>query len=212
MLAALAFLFFGWPLLVAIGIFFIVISILFEEDWWFINLFFVAVSATLLYFAGHISIPNWTEIVLYVACYFGLGIMWSFYKWIIFVHDLKKEIEAFIACNPRHGFGVGVNYVMKNWADMKREERFETIWSECLCDTKFYKFLNSNEVKAGKLAPTLSTWQNKGRIVSWIAYWPLSVVNYVFERLIRDIINWVIDSLKGIYNSIAEYILKGLRI
>lgn len=210
--ATLAFVFFGWPLVLFLAFLVIGIGITFkDEDFWW-PLFFIILPLVLLYFAGHISYPGWKALLAYVGYYLAVGIGWSFYKWVIFVRDLKKHVEAFIENSPTKGFNIDREYKSISWANMTSEQKGETLWGECLCLSDFSTTLESKEVKKLNLIPSLSTGKNRTRVISWIVYWPFSVINYVFERLIRDILDWVVDVLKGVYNAVAKQIMRSVKI
>lgn len=49
---------------------------------------------------------------------------------------------------------------------------------------------------------------NIGRVVSWIFYWPFDIPFTILFGPLKRLGNWCVKSLSGIYNSIAESILK----
>lgn len=47
-------------------------------------------------------------------------------------------------------------------------------------------------------------FNNKVKLITWSVYWPFSVVNYAFGRLINDMYEWFINRLGNIYSKIAD--------
>lgn len=198
MFLALAAFLSGWIGLAVLVVYAFVIGALFEDDWWFRGLLFLAVPFGVAYGLGLASLPGLTEIGVYFGVYALVGVVWSFFKWILFCTDLKKLLKEKVS-------------ETKNWTSLSNEEKGKALWG-AIVFSKFSPFIDRDAVvEKLNVAPHLGTWQNKAKVFNWIAYWPFSVINYIFDRLIRDLVDWVIESLKGIYNAIAANIMRGLQ-
>jgi hypothetical protein len=219
-----------WPLTLGVlgavalvGAFLIVVGYFFEDDWYFKGFLALGLVGAYLWFRGSFEHLDWRLAGLYAGGYLASGIVWSLYKWVIFVSDLKKHIQEYMQQKFQvtrnkpnaHEFTrdfdkTQLTYV--KWAELTKEEKGSKLQNH-LSTTKYAEFLNVERVKEDlHVTPTLSTWTNKAKIVSWIVYWPLSVASYVFGRLLKDLIDFVIENLKGVYNLIAASIMKGLEI
>lgn len=69
-------------------------------------------------------------------------------------------------------------------------------------------FKDLNKTPANLVAPNWT--DNKLKITTWVIYWPLSGINYIFGRLITDLYNWIISKLGGVYQSITDRHFKSL--
>lgn len=201
----------GWPLLVGFAVIFLIVAYDYKDEYGF-GLFWLAVFLGALHFAKMITLPTGWDILLWLGIYFAAGAVWSLYKWIMLIRRLKRTVEVFIASGPTWDFYENNARKQLTWEQMTTVQRRDVLWRECICNSEFYKILESEQVRQGNLVPSLTGQYNRGKILDWIMGWPFSVLNYVFDKLLRDIAELIIDSLKGIYNTISEQILKGLRI
>jgi len=71
---------------------------------------------------------------------------------------------------------------------------------------------NPNYVdKEAYVRDVTSIQYNIGKISSWIVNWPFSIIYYVFNNLIKDCIEFIIEHFSFVYNYILEFTLKGLK-
>jgi len=226
--AAIATSFWIFPLLI---MYLFIVSIFFDDDWYFLGFFFLAIPLVLIYFslreAGSFEMPSWQTLIMSFGGYFVFGTAWSLYKWRVFVKDLRKAVESIVSTvKPTVWREVEKLVTLRNgetrketdrsrvnvaWPELKTEEKGEYL-SEVL-SSKFTEFLDKEKLKSElRLTPSIDHWKTKGKVFTWILYWPFSLVNYVFGRLIKDLIDSIIEQLKGVYNAIAAQVMKGLEV
>ena len=51
----------------------------------------------------------------------------------------------------------------------------------------------------------------QNRIVRWIAYWPLSIINYFIGHFIFEFFSWLADTLEGSFKKITELIYNRIK-
>lgn len=206
----------SWWGLVLLVTYLFIIGALFEDDWWFRGFIFLAVPVGIAYLAGVVGVPSFTQLGLLFGGYFIAGAIWSIYKWIVFVKDLKRDLTKHIETGRFTNGKTGTAYMGQlTWAELDKEAKGKALYEFIVHGegSKYIDFLSKDKVRDDlNVTPHLSTWGNRAKIFTWIMYWPFSVIKYVFERLLKDLVDWIIDSLKGIYNRIAEDIMKGLQI
>lgn len=68
------------------------------------------------------------------------------------------------------------------------------------------EFLRSIKNKVHSWRPRAS--EEKLRITSWIAYWPISMLLWVLKDPITRIVNWVFKKMTGVYGRISDHIYR----
>jgi hypothetical protein len=206
---------FSWIGLAILVVYLFVIAAWFEDDWWFKGLLFLALPILLAFEIGAIGFPGWANLGYLAVAYFLVGTVWSFFKWIILVTDLKKDVMKLMNPEVKHDNGKrGMDNSMVVWADLDGRTKANHLWSNFFRPgTKYYGFKQVTELEETlNITPNVSSVYAKARIFSWIAYWPLSTLKYVFERLLKDLVDFIIERLKGVYNLLAANIMKGFQV
>ena len=189
-----------WP---AVFVFFVVVSIFYDDDWLWAGIFFFVLPVVLLFvlFNG-VVIPPLSTLLLFSGGYLVVGFGWSFVKWLLTISKLRNQLEQTIST-------------------YKPEYLKPTNWSEVTSHDKgkyLYDRLNSKEKDLVKSAdfwnfdfvPKLSN--NKARVTRWIMYWPLSFLNYLFGRLLKDLIEAILNKLRGLYDAAARWMMGNLKV
>lgn len=84
---------------------------------------------------------------------------------------------------------------------------------------KWYAYVKKKKLKSIEKLKTGDTWSilskseldlkyHKGRIISWMCYWPFSVLWMLVNDPIREVFNFLFEKIKGIYSRIAENAIK----
>jgi len=148
---------------------------------------------------------NMVYIVAAIPAYFGLGFIWSFVKWIMFLYDKREEAQKELEAYKRR-----YRQYLKDWEKESKQESSisglekpkETIpWTfEEYMDTKRYANYNTPP-KAGDY---------KSRIVHWICYWPTSVIWFLISDMIKKIGNFLFQMFSGWYQKLSNKIFSDL--
>jgi hypothetical protein len=144
----------------------------------------------LLKFLAGVNIPllAWEHpglAVLFILGYFLVGTIWSIGKWYLFVKDRRAKYDEAKA----------------NWSpDLSRGGKiYANVATEWEKSHEYLRFKNS---KNG-LAPLVR--DNKSRILTWMGYWPWSMlwtlINDPIKRAFKTIYNHIHDTLQSISNS-----------
>lgn len=194
----------GWLGLVVLGIYFFVIAALFEDDWWFKGFLFLALPLAFAYGLGVIGIPDWKVAMYVVGGYLATGIAWSFPRYAILVSDIRKAVEKIKSSSA-------------NWTTTPNSQKGDRLRAILFGygnkGRNLSDFLDADEIQRNlNVMPSVSSIEAKARIFSWVLYWPFSMLNYIYTRLLKDLIDFIVERMKGVYNLIAQQIMRGLEI
>lgn len=122
-------------------------------------------------------------VMLYFLYYIAAGTVWAIIKWWLFLLKFKEERAS----------------RLEDFHEGQREakERFshgESYHSDCELITKTdYQFLSKEYYKNTQLsrAPKIRAYKNK--FVSWLTFWPFSVVGTILHDLIKRISTWIYE-------------------
>lgn len=113
--------------------------------------------------------------------YFMLGLLWSVFKWHLFVsheaahlRQLKKEFLA------------KKNLEVSAIPDALIEEFKRSVSFSNLC---VYR-------------PSVT--QNKERITCWVAYWPMSIIWFVLDDFVKNMAEAIYDRMASTYQSVLD--------
>lgn len=206
-----------WIILSTVVLYFFIVGALFRDDWWFKGLLFLVIPFAIIFGFGVAEIPSWSTIGWLSAGYVGVGLVWSVFRWVIFVKDFKKVVEKLLLDLSEQQF-LNDDGVRCKWASLSTRQKGEQLFGGLYAkyDYSHYEFrdhLDEKEVKQKlNLVPNVSQWQCKARVVAWVMYWPLSAINYAYVRLLKDLVDFFIERMKGVYNRIATNIMQGVQV
>lgn len=127
----------------------------------------------------------------YIILYFGLGVLWSFVKWYLYVQDqARKYHEHRAEFQERKGLAAGTRNnpsPIGNLAEWKEHCRQYNIPTEALQVRRY-----------------------KGKITTWIVYWPWSCLWTLINDPIRRLVNYLFEELQELYQSVARRAAKGV--
>jgi len=126
-----------------------------------------------------LTILSWEELVWYSLVYIIIGIIYSTYRFTLCLKKARKQYYFDLDRNV----GKGKLYLSK----------------------KDY-FAHLTDYAIAEYTPTFKGF--KDEISTWLLFWPLSVVIYLFEDIIGKFATWVVNSIKSIYIKFREVILK----
>jgi len=132
-----------------------------------------------------------------VGCIVGyllLGTGWSFGKWWFYLKRCRREYDRIRA-------------------DFMRQQKIEgdTIpadkrkaWREYWAHHVSYDYLSQRD------DPRPRAGQHKGRIMTWMVYWPWSMVWTIINDPIKRAFKEIFLRLKAVYQAIADHVFKGV--
>jgi hypothetical protein len=125
---------------------------------WPIFLNVVVIACLYFFYRSEINLGlTTTQIILFSLAYIGIGLAWSFFKWLKFVkYKYRQYLKA------------------QNSSYSRTMEDFKPKVSE-----------------------------EKDQLISWIVFWPYSMVRYAFVQLLGDLMDELIKRFTGVYNTIT---------
>lgn len=188
-------------------------------------LFFSAVAfwSAHLYMTGVPFTISLGTIGLYVAYDLLIGTTWSIFRWFLMIRDFRVELREIIKDwdSDKNRLDIeerinknlrAANTAWKPWADLTNVEQGKEILDKSagLFKNRIYNMSDNSALREGKLFPRLTHKYNRDRLASWILFWPFSMIDFFFRKLLREVIDGIINTCKAIYNSITKSMLKGL--
>ena len=132
----------------------------------------------------------------YVAAYVIVGVLWSFIKWYLKVSEkadeLKDEKVKFLKMSKtsyeKRGISAPKNLPEIDEITYKTEvpEKFKEEWHSKIQ----FKLLKASE--------------HKGLIVSWVTYWPFSMLWSFLDDFVHQMISRLVTKFQKIYESITK--------
>ncbi len=131
----------------------------------------------------------------FVLCYVLAGVIWSFVKWYTYVKD------AFVKFNKIK------DECIKELGDIKTEENLKRFISR-LRDVSEYSLIEryySFDDAVSKISPKAK--EKKTIIISWISYWPISLIATLLNNPFKRFFEWVYSLVSSSYDEISKKIL-----
>ena len=137
---------------------------------------------------------NPLDTFLFIGGYIVSGVIWSVIKWKSYISRSARHFE-----NLKVEFKVKVGDMGGNW---KR-------WVEYLNDNSSqlrssYRFQDSDEPADIIKKITINANSKKSLIVSWIAYWPMSLGATLLNDPLRRFGNYIYDRISGKFQRMSE--------
>jgi hypothetical protein len=158
------------------------------------------VYAVTLYHFG-ISMGSWTHWLPLLGIYLVIGVIWSTAKWWIFcgkVRDQVKERVALFDSTVEDG---------DNADDVARSFMSHMSSDNRLFQYKSFPYMHDHTVPWSRkgvidaLVPLVS--EHKGVVLTWLFCWPMSVLKWALADMLRDLYNFVFNTIKGAFQKIA---------
>lgn len=189
------------PILITLLVIFIIlisVTVEIEEAGWATTIF--SVSIALIFWHYWSDIWGWVsqnpvDTIVFTVGYILSGIIWSIIKWKSYISDSARYFESlkteFIA---KYG-DIGSNWI--KWID------FLNSHSEKL--TKSYgSFKVEHEPSDIIKKITINANDKKSVIVSWIAYWPMSIGATLLNDPVRRLMSYIYDRISGLFQRMSD--------
>ncbi len=154
-------------------------------------LLFVGLSD--LFFDTGIFMSMWHNpgnIFLALLGYLGAGLAWSFPKWWFYVRKLRDEFNVTLV-DYRKRYRIDPNVKL----DAEQIEKFHMYTS--------HKWSNA--------IPPLAS-QHKTLILTWMMYWPFSIIGTLCDEPLKKAFNLVFETFRGLYQKISESAFRGVEL
>ena len=150
-----------WQTTILVGLITMMVVTGFAES--FSSIIYAASIVGVLIYLGKFdfSTVNYTMVILYTLGYLLIGILWSAYKWFLYVIKYTKDYNRDSELSWKHAYEEKRNKVTLE--EYKASEA-----------SKMHLPSSSNKIE---------------EISMWILFWELSMLSYVFSDLIKDIIS-----------------------
>jgi hypothetical protein len=129
---------------------------------------------------------------LLIGAYFALGIGWSIFKWVLFLHKQNFKYEDFKA-----------QFLQKNNAK-ELTPALAVQLLEGIVD--FNKYL-STEDRVSADPPQFR--DHKGTLTRWATYWPFSMIGFALNDIVRKSWTYIVNLLQSTYQRISNHIFRG---
>jgi len=220
-----------WPCLLIFSELILLIFLAYHDNALMSFISFV-VAGLILMFISQINIFKyvWTnpgQVFLWVLIYYiPIGLIWSVFRWGIYVYGEKRDILAnqqrFLSRMKRR-FAVTDDRNVDLAVKWFRQRGGISITRENLSKDQMEDFTTHvmESLNLGKIPDILlGEWESEyacekpsikdsaEKAVSWIAFWPFSMICYCFSDLLIDVARWVRRKFSHVYDLITNWIFK----
>lgn len=187
----------GWWFWVAFLLWLGLVWALTENDHGILGLLSTIGYCCILQFVFHVDIAGWVlknpwHLTLFVGGYFIAGSIWSFWRWFLFVRD---KLEPY-------------NKLKAEWLLKKGVVQFDVIPDELRED--WVKYIEE-DYQRRDLVKTPLVRDNRSKIMRWIGYWPLSVVTWAFNDMVRRFVKIIYNSIHDWLQSVANRVFSKVK-
>jgi hypothetical protein len=188
--------------LILLGAFFILGALLTEiENFGWTTLCFIVTLALLgVHFECNPATYVWEhklDIFKHLTGYVGIGIVWSFVRWVLHLRKFRslfRHLKAEYSKHPKADLDEPL--IPTSWA-----------WKQVLDAAKLPEH---HTVDLSRLRiPRASN--HKARITAWASYWPYSIVGYLGNLLFHDLIIAIYEKLQWFYEHAAKWMFRNDR-
>lgn len=158
---------------------------------------------------------NPLESIGFILGYVLLGILWSLFKWWLYVNEKASHIRR-----KRYEFLKDRKKKYQKIKDKKYSGVFRESWKE------LYNLLENLTEDTSVPDALIKDWShyisyhadipkassNKSKIAIWITYWPLSVIWSFLSDFIHRFMKQLVLKIKFIYDGISNRAFRGLHV
>jgi len=176
----------------ALAIWLVAVWLLTENEHGFIGLLSTIAYAMVLQLAFKVDVAGWLlshplAIGIFAVLYLFIGSGWSFWRWFLFVKDKREPYDQ----------------MKTEWLSSKGETTFSTIPAHL--KEEWVKYIEAGYNRK-ELCKTPQVRDYKSKVLRWIGYWPISVISWAFNDMIRRFVkivyNYIHDWLQSIANRV----------
>jgi hypothetical protein len=192
-------------ILIAALVIAIAIAVEVEREGWATTFFSASIALLLWHYWsdiwGWIS-SNPRDTMLFTGGYIALGITWALIKWKSYISASSRYFK-FLGDKFKEEIGeIGANW--RRWVDALNKHKKQ------LKVKSYTSFSEQDEPEDVIKKVTISAADKKSTIVSWIAYWPMSIAATLLNDPIRRFFSWIYDRISGVFQRMSNNSTKGL--
>lgn len=151
-------------------------------------------------------------LVYAIPSYLALGTVWSFYKWSMTMREMRDQI---VEAMEKMKKAVAARELELKKPDRDQNSDIKYTGNKSLeswlraypADT----FLTDAQIQKQDFIPSIKKGEGRNKITNWILFWPWSVFNYIFGKLLHDLLNLIVDAFAKVYTTLSHAILKDLK-
>lgn len=181
---------------------FISVAVELENTKWATGLFSVGIFILLWHYRvdmwGWIS-TNPLDTAMFVVGYIVGGLIWSVIKWKSYINRSARAFKQLKDSFVKDFGAIGSNW--RKWIEVLQFNKHK------LNRADFYE-RDEPETLIKKI--TINPADKKNVIVSWIAYWPMSLGATLLNDPIRRFGTWIYEMFSGVYSRMSKHSVKGL--
>lgn len=168
-----------------------------EREGYATSLLSLAIGIAIYYYHSEIATflsENLLNVIIFSVLYVVLGVGWSFLKWTSYIKVVIRRYQA-----------------IKAKFLLKREEITLKNVSDFMSDVKsafggYYYVKDTLELTMDNIKQNVIplTKDRKSLIVSWIGYWPLSLIGTLLNDPFRRFFGFIFESVSSFYDKITN--------
>jgi hypothetical protein len=193
----------AWWFIMAVWV--VVLWFFVETEHGLLGLLSTAIYLALLQWGFHVDVLYWFvhhlgHIFVGIGFYAALGAAWAFWRWYLFAHE---QLEPYFKMRSEWLSSKGQSNLDYIPEDLKEE------WVKYLEEDKTYGYSNTPSRKS--LCSTPKVMKYKTKIMRWIGYWPISVLSWIFNDMVRAMVKMVYTSIADRLQAIAHNVFAKVR-
>lgn len=196
--------FWVWPILVGLFLWGMVCA---EQKEYFASTLMVSIIGLLTYFKFQNEFASLSVTLIggVILTYTILGIVWSFFKWVMFVKSRKSEFES-LRTQFLKARKLPDNFFLENNNGPEIID-FVEYFNKNQSVKKLYNYEISSYIDVIKnITPQAS--EKKSSIVSWGVFWPSSMVWYFLNDFVREVADYIFKKIKNLFQSVSDRIFQ----
>ena len=192
-------------ILIAALVIAIAIAVEIEREGWATTFF--SASIALVFWNYWSDIWGWIsqnprDTFIFLGGYIVAGVIWALIKWKSYISESARYFKFLGEKFAQEVGEIGANW--KRWIEGLNKHRKQ------LKVNAWTSFYDSDEPEDVINKITISARDKKSIIVSWIAYWPMSIAATLLNDPIRRFFSWVYDRISGVFQRMSNNSTKGL--
>lgn len=141
---------------------------------------------------------NWMYCLYALGAYFMVGIAWGFVKWESFIGKRKSDFDELKRrfLEDRRVSGKDIPAEMQTQWSVHVINHFKGVYASRTSESDLVYNWTPDKIKT---LITPSARNEKSRLMTWMAYWPFSLLSTLLCDIILDTWNWIYSNLHQVF-------------